>query len=68
MPLVQQLLKNQIIAPDLLNYGINAQKDGQISQNIYTIGPPLKGILWESTAVPEIRVQAHDLASKIICN
>lgn len=68
MPLVQQLLKNQIIAPDLLNYGINAQKDGQISQNIYTIGPPLKGILWESTAVPEIRLQAYDLASKIICN
>lgn len=68
IPLIQQLLKNQIIAPDFINYGIMVQKDGLISQNVYTIGPPLKGILWESTAVPEIRVQAHELATKIICN
>ncbi len=66
--LIQQLIKNLVIEPDSIKYGINAQKDGQISQNVYTIGPPLKGILWESTAVPEIRVQAQELVSKNICN
>lgn len=66
--LVQNLIKNDFILPDSINYGINADGNGQISTNIYTIGPPLKGILWESTAVPEIRLQARDLAAKIICN
>jgi uncharacterized NAD(P)/FAD-binding protein YdhS len=66
-PLIQNLLKNQIIAQDFLKYGINGQKDGQISQNVYTLGPPLKGILWESTAVPEIRAQAYNLVVKFIC-
>lgn len=67
-PLIQQLIKSQFIEPDSIKYGLNAQKDGQISQNVYTIGPPLKGILWESTAVPEIRLQAQELVSKNICN
>lgn len=67
-PLVQQLFKNGLIDSDMLKYGLNAQKDGQISQNLYTLGPPLKGILWESVAVPEIRVQAREIASKIICD
>jgi uncharacterized NAD(P)/FAD-binding protein YdhS len=65
-PLIEYLVQNQIISPDPIKYGINAQKDGQISYNLYTIGPPLKGILWESVAVPEIRVQAQELAAKII--
>lgn len=66
--LIQDLIKNQLISPDSIKYGINAQKDGYISNNIYTIGPPLKGILWESVAVPEIRVQAQELGAKIICD
>lgn len=65
-PLVQNLISSQIISADAIKYGINAQKDGYISKNIYTLGPPLKGILWESVAVPEIRVQAQELAAKII--
>ena len=67
-PLVQYLVNNQIISADAIKYGINAEKDGYISKNIYTLGPPLKGILWESVAVPEIRVQAQELAAKIICD
>jgi uncharacterized NAD(P)/FAD-binding protein YdhS len=33
---------------------------------LYTLGTALKGVLWESTAIPEIRVQARDLAQKLI--
>ncbi len=64
--LIKYLISNQIIVPDPIKYGIDAQKDGCIIKNMYTLGPPLKGILWESVAVPEIRVQARDLAAKII--
>lgn len=66
VPLIQYLIKNRLISPDPLKYGLNAQKDGRLSEHLYTLGPPLKGILWESVAVPEIRVQAGELARKII--
>ena len=33
---------------------------------ISTLGAPLKGVLWESTAVPEIRLQARDLAERLL--
>jgi len=38
--------------------------DGRPSGAIYTLGPPLKGMYWETTAVPEIRAQA--LASRLV--
>jgi uncharacterized NAD(P)/FAD-binding protein YdhS len=66
--LILQLLEDKFITPDPLKYGLDAQKDGCLQPNIYTLGPPLKGILWESVAVPEIRVQAQELATKIICD
>lgn len=66
--LVQNLIKNQILMPDSINYGLKSDENGKIAANIFTLGPPLKGILWESTAVPEIRLQAKELATKIICN
>lgn len=65
-PLIQNLLKSNIIACDGLKYGLNCTFEGEISPNFYTLGPPLKGILWESIAVPEIRQQALNLTLKII--
>lgn len=65
-PLVQSLLAAGDIAPDGIHYGIEAGPDGLISEGLYTLGPPLKGVLWESTAIPEIRGQARQLALKII--
>ena len=61
-PLIKQLLQAKLICIDALKYGIEASVNGQIAPNLYTIGPPLKGILWETTAVPEIRLQAQQLA------
>ena len=69
-PLIENLLKRGLIRNDDLSMGIDALPNGSVinregvhSDNLYTLGPPLKGILWESTAVPEIRQQAHDLAN-----
>jgi len=71
--LVVNLLKRGLIIPDEMKLGINAlpdgtiiQKDNSISTILFTIGSMLKGILWESTAVPELRAQAKTLAAELI--
>lgn len=64
--LIQQLLKNNLIEVDDIKYGIKANSEGKISNNLYTLGPPLKGLLWESTAIPEIRMQAFELTKQLI--
>jgi uncharacterized NAD(P)/FAD-binding protein YdhS len=73
VPLVRNLLKRGLIQPDTLRLGLNATPDGHIiglddrpSNVIYTLGTALKGILWESTAIPEIRTQARQLASRLL--
>jgi uncharacterized NAD(P)/FAD-binding protein YdhS len=63
-----------IIAQDQLKLGINADpdtfemldKNGKRQVNLFTIGPNLKGVLWETTAVNELRDQAERLAKKIL--
>lgn len=71
--LVRNLLGHGLIQPDRLRLGLNATPDGHIiglddrpSNVIYTLGTALKGILWESTAIPEIRTQARQLASRLL--
>jgi len=41
-------------------------KTGKPSPVVSTLGTALKGILWESTAIPEIRTQARDLALRLL--
>ena len=41
-------------------------KTGSVTQNIYTMGAGLRGIIWETVAVPELRVQAKILAGEIL--
>ena len=66
------LLKG-ILTQDKLKLGIKAgtesfqviNSDGKPHTNLYTIGSNLKGELWESTAVNELRGQAEKLAEKL---
>lgn len=66
------LLKG-ILTQDKLKLGINTDtesfhiinSDGEPHTNLYTIGSNLKGELWESTAVNELRGQAEKLAEKL---
>ncbi len=74
-PLVQNLLNAGRIRCDDLRFGLDAtpngrllDSDGNPSEVLYTLGTALKGILWESTAIPEIRVQARDLANTLIAS
>lgn len=41
-------------------------KKGERQHNLMTLGSNLKGVLWESTAVNELRVQAEVLANQLL--
>lgn len=71
--LVNNLLRRGILRSDPLLLGADALPDGRMrgrngvpSNIFYTLGPPLKGVLWESTAVREIREQAAKLAARLL--
>jgi uncharacterized NAD(P)/FAD-binding protein YdhS len=40
--------------------------DGTVDPHLWTIGSLRRGADWESTAVPDLRVQARDIASAIL--
>jgi len=72
-PLLVHLLARGLIDHDPFALGINALPTGEVLRYrggpigwLYTLGAPLKGILWESTAVAEIRQQAKLLAEKLL--
>jgi uncharacterized NAD(P)/FAD-binding protein YdhS len=72
-PLVKNLLGKGLIKTDGLKLGIDATPDGkaidrggEISSKVLIAGTALKGVLWESTAMPEIRAQANKLALSLL--
>ena len=72
-PLVTGLLAKGWAQPDAISFGLSVAANGALidesghkSSIIYTLGPPQKGTLWETTAVPEIRGQAFHLAKHLL--
>jgi len=72
-PLIVSMMEQGLIVSDKLSLGLDASINGALndingntSKVLYTLGPPLKGLLWETTAVPEIREQASNLSNEII--
>lgn len=71
--LVQQLLGDDMMRTDKLGLGIDVTTDysvvsatGEASRTLFYIGPWLKAKYWEATAVPDLRVMAAELASRIM--
>ncbi|MGE8185877.1 FAD/NAD(P)-binding protein [Pseudomonas sp. NPDC086278] len=71
-PLPQQLLARGMIQPGPLALGIAAaadgavvNADGQVAQRLFAMGPPLRGMWWESTAVTDVASQAKALAARL---
>ena len=67
-PLVHQLFDLGLARQDELGLGLLTSEDGALigrdgtaSRVFFTLGPPRKGTLFETTAMPEIRVQAAAL-------
>ncbi|MDO1528404.1 FAD/NAD(P)-binding protein [Fulvimonas sp. R45] len=71
-PLVRQLLTNGHIESDPLGLGWRADADGRLLHDgrpwsrLFAIGGLLRGTLWETTAMPEIRQQARQLADRML--
>ncbi len=72
-PLFVNLLARGLIDHDPIALGLNAGPAGRILRYcggpvgwLHSLGATLKGVLWESTAIPEIRVQAEDIARDIL--
>jgi len=68
-PLPRQLLARGLIRPGPLALGIAAtangavqDSEGRASQRLFAMGPPLRGLWWESTAVTDVASQAKALA------
>lgn len=72
-PLIVNLRERGLIQPDRLGLGLLSDAhgalldhEGQASSWLHTLGPARKGQLWETTAVPEIRIQAQALARRLL--
>ena len=71
-PLPQQLLARGLVQPGPLALGITAATDGavvdehgQAASRLFAMGPPLRGMWWESTAVTDVALQAKALAARL---
>ncbi|VVP35908.1 hypothetical protein PS732_04632 [Pseudomonas fluorescens] len=71
-PLPQQLLARGLVQPGPLALGIAAATDGavvgehgQTANRLFAMGPPLRGMWWESTAVTDVALQAKALAARL---
>ncbi|VVO39393.1 FAD/NAD(P)-binding protein [Pseudomonas fluorescens] len=72
-PLPQQLLARGLIQPGPLALGIATDAGGalinargQVAERLFAMGPPLRGMWWESTAVTDVASQAKALAQRLV--
>jgi uncharacterized NAD(P)/FAD-binding protein YdhS len=72
-PLVRGLLKQGLAFPDPLGLGLRVARDlrliradGRANDRLFAVGPITKGTSWETTAVPDIRVQGRLVAALLL--
>lgn len=72
-PFLQNLFNRGYVRSGPLGFGFDAlpngailDKNGVCGNRLFTLGTALKGVLWETTAIPEIREQAANLARLIL--
>ena len=71
-PLVVAMRERGALVPDAFGLGVVTDHDGGLldvggraSSVLFTLGSPRRGDVWESTAVPELRVQADRLSRRL---
>ncbi|WP_329261310.1 FAD/NAD(P)-binding protein [Actinoallomurus sp. NBC_01490] len=72
-PLLRGLIAAGLARPDPLRLGLDADETGAVldgagrpHERIFALGPPLRGLRYETTAIPEIRAQAAALAPRVL--
>ena len=71
--LLRNLLRSGLAAPDDMEMGVRSDadhtlidRDGRRSEMLLALGPLLRGTLWETIAVPELRGQARRVAETLL--
>ena len=71
-PLIQALIGQGLARPDPLRLGFDVDADSQVvgidgraDHGLTAVGPITKGAFWETTAVPDIRIQAAEVAAHV---
>jgi uncharacterized NAD(P)/FAD-binding protein YdhS len=71
--LLQNLIRSGLVTPDDMDMGARADadhtligSDGRRSEILLALGPLLRGTLWETIAVPELRGQAQRVAETLL--
>jgi uncharacterized NAD(P)/FAD-binding protein YdhS len=71
--LLQNLFRRGLVEPDDLDMGLRVDadhtiidRDGRRSEILLALGPLLRGTLWETIAVPELRIQARHTAQTLL--
>ncbi|MBV8682185.1 MAG: FAD/NAD(P)-binding protein [Caulobacteraceae bacterium] len=72
-PLVRSLLQAGLIRPDRCRLGLDVDgasrplaDDGTPSPGLFAVGPLTRGEVYEMTSVPDIRIQAADVAQSLL--
>jgi uncharacterized NAD(P)/FAD-binding protein YdhS len=72
-PLMKQLLERGLATPDPLGLGFQTRAAGRLvdvrgesSERVFSLGPMRRAELWETIAVPDIRVEAAELAEVLV--
>ena len=72
-PFIGQLLASGLARPDDLGIGFACARNGALlgagsadHRRLFTLGPPRRGELLESNAIPEIRAQAAHIAETLV--
>jgi uncharacterized NAD(P)/FAD-binding protein YdhS len=72
-PLVRNLIDRGLARFDPLGIGLDADgnlrvknQGGETSDQLWALGPIVRGTFWECTAVPDIRGQADQIATRVV--
>ncbi len=73
MPLLRSLIRQGLVRAGPLRLGLDVDDGGrlisaagEVAPNLFTLGPPTRGVFWEITAVPDIRVEAAHVADRMM--
>jgi uncharacterized NAD(P)/FAD-binding protein YdhS len=71
-PLIRDLFAHGIAQAGPLGLGLDVDGAGRliaadgVAGRFYAVGPPTRGAFWEMTAIPDIRVQASEVAQAVL--
>jgi uncharacterized NAD(P)/FAD-binding protein YdhS len=73
LPLHAQMVEHGLLRPDPLGQGLDVSetealigRNGKASRHLFVLGPPTRGRYTEIVAIPDIRLQAAEVAERLV--